>query len=51
MAETLSGDYTGLLKSRGTRCLLWGEQPEMDEACGPNSPFPVKLFLVLLTIF
>ena len=24
MAETLSGDYTDLLISRGTQCLLWG---------------------------
>ena len=22
---------------------LWGEQPEMDKSCGPNSPFSVKL--------
>ena len=40
--KTLSGDYSPLLMSRGTKRLL-REWPETDKARGPNSPFSVKL--------
>ena len=40
--KTLSGDYSPLLTSRGTKRLL-REWPETDKARGPNSPFSVKL--------
>ena len=41
--RNLLGVYTDLPMPRGTQCLSFGDWSEMGKACGPNSPFSVKL--------
>ena len=41
--RNLSGVYSDLPMPRGTQCLSFGDWSEMGKACGPNSPFSVKL--------